>query len=353
LNINKTATATATAAALKIAIKRNGDIIFYKNYAPTLTAVNTLVSVEVDSRMIELTAGDEIEIYLTFECTIASSEAWAITIMLTTTTIYKNSVTRWYGEGSTVEISSILPDQTAREFIKFIVDTFNLKVYTDVRTQTVTLKAGEILNDIHTVDCWEVEEELENNYNTELKFISDMNTLVDENELISVDSAETKEVTIPISRQFFGSCYRLFNNTSTLIPVCWKDGNPEIWNAFYPVSNSKMKARILKYIGQISQSYTLTYGGSTSTNSVTRTYIPAFQEIAIRQLFINDSLTERRYFECYAKLDILKLYNNAYFEGKIKLVDKYSNFVDIVRLVEAQQVSGDVFKLVCNSLNLE
>jgi len=122
-------------------LMKNSTILVFETTTPLNGVVDT---VSLDSGYINIEAGDEIYVKATLTDIVDNplfnieSYTW---IIINTTSTLTNDTRDWYGEGSTVEISDILPDTTQIAFLKGIFQLFNVIPLTDNKRRIVYLNA--------------------------------------------------------------------------------------------------------------------------------------------------------------------------------------------------------------------
>lgn len=104
--------------------------------------------------------------------------------------------------------------------------------------------------------------------------------------------------------------------------------------------------RILRKVSSIPGSYLLTYVGDSGLESEEQTEVLQFVEPDIRDLHLYNCSKERKVIECFAKLNLNKLYNNTYFKNEVTLISMATK-VPLLNgiIMKAEQIEGLIYKL--------
>jgi len=303
---------------------------------------NNDLSVYCDTYPTEFTASDQLEVRVRWNADL-SDTSWTLTIAQNTGCIFYNSVSRYYGAGSTVDLSVLMPDMKALDFFSMVCNYMNF--YTFYREETHVLEIEHGRQDKGTV--WDVTPEKVSEgvvakANYTLEFNTDKAQPPDD---VYVDNSGQYEdsISFKVSRTLINDCLRLLNDTRALIPVLWSEGDPLNWfNVIDPPEwETKGNYRLLRFTGTESYNYTLTYGGDDSDTDEARTQIPVFEELNIDEFHRYElTVMEQSTIEFVAQVDMNKLYNQSYFKSPI-WVDGYGKYwIDT-----AEQVKGNIYKI--------
>ena len=252
--------------------KNSGTVIIQQNDSSTSPSVTKTAN--LSTGYIELTQGDAIyaSFYVISRNTGGSSESAADINVLGTS--FFNAVSRYYGYGSTVEMSSILPDVLATDFLNDVFNYFALFPLYDVELRKVYLyqmqPSQTVINlsdRINTSDG--VTFELPENVNFKLSFADDGNDkfykFAVENNYIEDGSYEldngakdTKE--IRLAR--FSDTYMDYPDFLSSTPADnWQFRIPKLWSDLTGAKwSTKFNLRILYYEGHAEFSYTMNHG---------------------------------------------------------------------------------------------
>lgn len=347
---------TVTGETCEMQLKRNGTTIFkqiisvpsaWKSGDPVFDATGTL-----DTKYRQFTAGDEITIYLYFTGEITNGTNWTITVSQGSGCNFYNDISRWYGYGSIVDFSKIVPDMTALEFISNVFDYLNIYTFYKNETKYLEIRQGrKLLTSADNLELLQIIENITEPLNHWLRYNTDKAApLLDE--YIDNTGHEDLDSNFTFSRTLVDNSRRLFGNTTYSIPILWesKDLNPlDMRTRFTPPEwVTKGNLRILLYDGaaDIGANYDLSYGGSTTQNVSNVKVFPAFSEVDVEELHRYDLSLEGTIIKAICKLPIAKLYDQTYFKSPVSVVG-----VGLFWILEAEQIEGNIFNVTLESAN--
>jgi len=150
---------------------------------------------------------------------------------------------------------------------------------------------------------------------------------------------------LPVSRTLIDACFRLFQETDSVVPLLWEatDKNPSVWAQRFdaPKWTTKAAMRLLRYNGTTAcTGYTITFGGSLDTNEDTLTSYPSFAEIEYVNLFRYDLSQQDITVTGYCRLPMYDLYSQALFSSPVWLTGYGAAWLE-----QAEQIRDDVFKV--------
>ena len=305
-----------------------------------LDAFNSITE-EMDTMPVELTADDQIYVRVIWD-TATSGYPYTLTITQGGDEVFYNSVSRYYGAGSTVSFSRLVPDMKALDLFEMVCNYLNL--YTFYREETHVLEIQHGRQDQSSAATFypvDYSEEVQPMVNYE--FVQNTDKALPPDNIYVDNSAPYEDsLSFKFSRTLFGNCMRLIADTSVLIPILWSDGDPENWfNVIDPPEwKTKGNYRILRYTGTESYSYTLTYGGDYTANSETKTVIPVFEEVDIEAFHRYETvIMEGSGVVFYSPVDMNRLYNQDYFKSPVMVYG-----FGMYWIKEAEQISGNIYK---------
>ena len=280
LFIDVTVTITASGGRsgnLVLRLKKNGTEYISKTIAIANTEINNLTGT-LDTQLIELTAGDEIDFYVYF---LGSANAATYAEVRFNDAIMANSVLRWYGNGSTVQMSKILPDTNTLEFLADVFSYFGLYPFYNVEEKILNLyqlKATNTINDISAkVDLDSgVSFEIPEPVNYYLKFATDsadkqMQFAID-NKLMEDGNYEyniEKKETVDIKLKLLCNTFMDFSSLSQGVKI------PTLWADLTGLKHStKFGLRLLYYSGDAAITYNLNHGLDSGVITTARTTAP-------------------------------------------------------------------------------
>lgn len=244
----------------------------------------------IDSKFIELQQNTVIrfEIYLEFSYTFfdvpfpfSGETNFELTF---NTLITTNQMSRYYGAGSVVKLSEILPDMSTLKFLGSLFKTLGVNVYYNHLTNEAELHAMSLEGAVAEIDVYDVEERIEEAQNIRLKFNTDKVQQPGDEVIRFGGAKDDKEIKFDFSRTLFYSCYRLFNEINSQISVLWDSENPlhhpRFINYVIPAHKTSGNLRIIEYEKRkTGVRYYQTYGYAMSINEALRTSMPVFKEI--------------------------------------------------------------------------
>jgi len=338
---------TIDSVYLTISLKKNASTIFYRTYLATDLYFSDnvcLIDLEIDTLPTEFRSDQEISIWATFAGNVTPilDDTWILYLNQLSGTRFYNTVSRYYGAGSTVELGELMPDMKALDFISKVSKYLNLySFYREERRTLETQHGRQETAPVKTIDPVLVSETVENLANYELQFNTDKAQPPDD---IYFDNGGFVEdaIKFDFSRTLISDCYRLFGEASTQIPVLWEDGNPLTWDEITEPPKWKTKAnlRILKIKSNTIVYYTMTFGGDVDENSTLAEKRYQFEEVDIEAYHKYDLELEQSGITLTARIEIDKLYDQTYFKSPLWITG-YGRYW----LTEAEQISGDLYKL--------
>ena len=350
LRFQRQVTATLVGETARIYFKKNGTQFYSLPLAVDLSVeIYNEFTGTLDSKPIEFEAGDTIEVWIEFTGEITYSGTWNVDAIQGLGSKFYVVPSRWYGAGSTVEVTKILPSMVVSDFLKQTLALLNADVYFNENTNAVSLVVGyKQAAPVAQVEVWNYAETLEDKANTILQFKTDKARPQPDKLIKIVGAKDTVTSDINYSRTLVAPCTRLFTSTDVQIPVLWQAGDPLDFSQADTPPERKTTAnlRILRKAAAVNGSYLLSYGGVLASNSETQSTVLQMQEVDIRSLHIQSCSIERKLIQCNAKLDVSKLYDNTYFKNEITIVDR-RNSVKLLngQLVKAEQIEFDIYKL--------
>lgn len=343
---------TITSPSFVMSIKRNGTTIFEHTQTPDFsTSPNDILTGSLNTRYIELTAGDVITIHAYFEAGTDADGKYYIDVYETT---FENKVSRWYGVGSTISISSILPDMDIKEFLGKLFSYLNIDPFFDEHTRVLLLRTGLIQDVSGSVQCWDFGERIEEQTNVILKYASDK-MLATANDYIITGNYNDSSINFDFSKTYFGTCFRLFKDTETKIPVLWASGDPSKFDQIYtpPKHQTAGNLRVMRKgdaTTPVSKTYAYTFGGDTTTNSASRLTVLQFYDIDTRSLHLTNATLENVTVTFNARLELAKLYDLTYFKSPLRITNRRTGSVlGNFKILMAEQLGGDVFRVMALS----
>jgi len=365
-------------------------------YPATPSPVTTVETVHtLDTKPIELQAGDIVTIYIWFSGTSTATGAWTSTLDFYQETNLYNILSRYYGADSTVEINALMPDMLALDFLSKISNYINLNTFYRDELHTLQIEHGrKELVPIVEITPVDVSEILEEKSNYTLKFSTDKmqppddiyvdfssvgesradtisTALSDHIARVQTDGGTIEDITatrtllttiydlssttdyrysnnieseisFSFSRTLISYCERAFNETDTLIPVLWSDGDPLDWSQNFdpPAWSTKGNLRILEFEGMADGDYFLTSGENYLSNISLKTTYPKFKEPDIEAFHRYELDNEGTSITITSRIDVSKLYDQTYFKNPVFVVGYGRFWMD-----EAEQIKGDIYKI--------
>lgn len=285
IQVNQFGFASVSFTALFRIMVNGSDVLEIEE---TGTSPSATINILMQTGFMEFAKDDVIYIdfYIISTNTGGSSES---AVDINPTGVYfKNELSRWYGYGSTVEMSAILPDITALDFVNDIFNYFCLFPFYDVEGRVVNLT--QLKTDPESFDISErinpkdgVTFEIPENTNFKLSFADDSN---DKYYKFAVDNGiveggsyeldngakETKEIRLnKLSDTFMD--YPDISSTDTSenfqfkIPKLWSDLTGSKWA-------TKFNLRILYFEGIADFTYKLNHGIDTGVVQTTMDAVP-------------------------------------------------------------------------------
>jgi len=316
---------------LTFSIKKNGTDLIRVRTIETLTSglynIIDLTDIEVDTKPIQLSAGDVITFHTEL---FGNIKSFSIGTMLfarqdLTTTVISNQLSRWYGAGSTIEVSTIVPDMTVLDFIKAVLNDFNLDVFYNDLTGQALIRSGKDMSVAGTLVLFNWEQDIQQQADVLLEFKHDKARVPDDY-LIKFSSPTRDEEVIDMAtaRTYVGSCWRLFGNSTAQIPVLWQAGDPADWQQaeLPPAQLTTAALRFVQRLPNASQPYKLTYGGDAAQNEDTISSALQLTDIDYRTLHLYDrSLQDVVISGRVVNIPINKLADMTYFRRPVEVID--------------------------------
>jgi hypothetical protein len=236
-----------------------------------------------------------------------------------------------------------MPDLKASELFAKISNYMNFYSFYREELRTLEIQHGRKAESTGSiVTPREPAEELTERVN----YWVDLNTdkvLPPESLYIDNGAATDERIRFDFSRTLIADCVRVFASTDPQVPVLWTDGDPLNWSYILrpPAWVTKANLRILRYNGQGSGNYRLTYGGSSSANYSSRTQYPMFVEPDVVMFHTFElRVMEGAAIEIIGRVTVGQLYDQTMFKQPV-WVEGYG----VYWLDEATQMSGDIYKL--------
>ena len=264
---------------------------------------------------------------------------------------FYNDTSRWYGEGSTVEMSNVVPDISALDFLSKVFNYLNIYAY--YRPEIKTLEIAITREDEPeqtTLELVDIEQQFDERTNYWLRFATDKAGAPDDI-YFDNDQGIDAEIKFDLSRTLISDCFRVFRASSVQIPILWEGGDksPLRWEDRFspPAWKTKANLRILQFDGRLDMTtltpagtYNLTFGGNATSNNENRKVIPLFSEIDIETLHRYDLELQGETLTGTCRLDFAKLKDQSLFKYPVWITG-YGKYW----LLEAEQINGDLFKL--------
>lgn len=263
-----------------------------------------------------------------------------------------NQMSRYYGAGSVVKLSEILPDMNTLKFFNSLFKTLGINVFYNHLINEVELHVENMLKPVGEIAVFDVEERVEETQNIQLKFNTDKVQQPGDEVITFSGAKEDKEVKFDFSRVLFYSCYRLFNETNSKVSVLWDSENPlhhpRFINYVVPTHKTSGNLRVIEYEKRkTGVRYYQTYGYELSSNEALKTSMPVFKEINYVEHQRWQYSAEPVTIIAKAKLNqrqVWGLYMQEYF--KYQVVLKTENGEAMQGWVEeAEQLEGDIYKI--------
>jgi len=301
----------------------------------------------IDTKYVELTAGTRVSVYVqvTGEAQVATGQTSAFSINITDSPVEMDT-SRYYGAGSTVDITPLLPDISALEFISKVFKYLNIYTFYREETKTLELYSGRADTvEADEIELIEVSEQFEEPANYWFRFATDKAAAPDD---LYLDNGKDidKELKFDFSRTLISDSFRVFNSVTNVIPVMWQGDNvsPLKWqDRFSPPSwSTKGNLRVLEYLGKESVGdYYQTYGNVNDTNWASRKLYPKFAEIDPRELYRYELTLQGVTLVGKAQIrSIWNLYDQSWFKRPL-----YVKGYGVYWLEKAEQINGDMYKL--------
>lgn len=348
-----------------IAFFLNGSIFYSEDITLTwgdrLGVYEAYTSGYLDSKWIDLSTGDIIDFRIQYQGDITCSGLWYAGIFdvvnFTTVTggwddsyqriapVFYNEVTRWYGAGSKVEISKVLPDRPALDLLRDIFNSMNLYAFTDEDQKLLKIRHGrDLIKESRVVTFDQPQEQLNEITNTWLRFQTDKAAALLDPYLDSGGTVD-RDFGFPVSQTYVGQCFRLFQEIASEIPVLWDDlqTDPRVWGQRFspPKYVTKGNMRIMIYTGNTAcTGYPLTYGRGFTTNETTRTQYPAFVDCDWIAYHRYDLSQQEITVTGYSRLPMYDLYSQKLFSSPVWLTGYGAGWIE-----QAEQIRDDVFKV--------
>jgi len=324
-------------------IEQNGTSIYIRTWNTgdiTFVGNNADITHELDTKPTEFEEGDTIAVWVSFTGNIEITGAWIMYLHQLSGSMFYNSVSRYYGANSTVSLR--LPDMKALTFINDLCNYLNFYTFYIQEVKILEIEHGRRDTFIATnIAARDESEGVSQMANYELKHNTDKAAPLDDYYFDNSGYYE-EVISFKFSRTLINDCFRLFGEQDSQIPILWKDGDPLNWSEVTtpPKWITKGNMRILKYMGNETTSYALTFGGNSSDNEDTITSYPTFEEVDVEAFHRYDLEIEYSSIEIVARVDISKLYDHTYFKNQL-WIEGFGKYW----LQEAAQMKGNVYKL--------
>jgi hypothetical protein len=343
-------------ARISFEIRKNGTALHRNRAIRTLTGNNwSTTDIVVDTMPIELTAADEITAYILIEydSQLTSPNTSAYFAVVGAGSI-EGTVSRWYGAGSTVQLSEILPDTNVLTWLGGLFKYLNIDVFYQLETNQIELWQGAQEQPvIATIDVFDYEEKLTERLDYELAYTTDK-ALPPANDTITFTDAQgDQQIAFDYSRTLIAPCYRLTNEMNTMIPVLWNELNPNSYidQQAPPRADTKGNMRIVRFVSRDDAFFTVTFGGDVDTNSSSDDFKnPRVDELPIKELWHQSLTPEIVQVECYAELTAVQvraMYNQSWFKQPLTLRNRDTGAIyGTAKLLEAEQAGNRIYKLI-------
>ncbi len=302
------------------------------------------LTVNANTHPTEFTASDQLSVKVIWDVG-TSTYPFTLTITQGTTAEFFNTVSRYYGAGSTVEVSTLMPDMKALDFVSMVCNYMNF--YTFYREELKVLEIEHGRDDKPTVGDsitpQQITEVAVAKSNYMLKFSTDKAAPLED---IYVDNGGQYEdaLNFKFSRTLMNDFVRLFADIRALVPVLWNESNPLAWENVIdpPKWVTKGNYRLMRYTGNdTSYSYTLTYGGDSADDEDTISTYPVFEELDIEAFHRYEiTVMEQSEINFVNPIDTNRLYNQDFFKAPI-WVDGYGKYW----IEQAKQVRGNIYNI--------
>ena len=334
-------------ARLTLSIERNGSPI-----ARWMEVVATdkldVPAKQINLHPIELTNGDEINVRVILEATVSfpfGGTQSRFTLEMERVE-FSNSASRWYGSGSNVKISDILPDLTISDYLRLLVESLGIEIVHDqLAGRTYVIYGGVDQTPAAKIEDYErLTIDNEPAANIKLIYKTDKAAPKPNEAYIVGDSAEVEEYSVNLSRTLIARCGRLLGyNYGIEVPILWQAGNPldEYQSMSPPAFQTLANLRILRRLPNTSSgvNYVQTFAGSVAQTEEVKTTLVRFDEPDIWQLLAPRLARKRQSIEVVARVDVSALVSGAWFRRPIHVAGM------LIQVVEAEQLDGDVFKI--------
>lgn len=340
---------TANRARVTVAIERNGSAISRWSNIETVTAGTIDIGAkQIDLHPIELTNGDEIRVRVTIEATVSfpfggTQSRFAVLIDRAELT---NNVSHWYGAGSQVAVRDIVPDMTVNEYIRWMVEVLGVEVYHDQLAARTYVRYGGI--DQTPAARVENYERLtignDAPANVQLIYRTDKAAPPPNEAYIIDESLDTERKEIPVSRTRFAHCGRLLGyNYGHEVPTLWQAGNPldQSQATMPPAHQTTAAMRVVRRLpnAMAAVSFRQTFAGSLAQTEEFKTRLVRFAEVDHWQLLAPRALRVRQTVELVARVNVANLIGGSWFRRPLHVAGQ------LVELIEAEQLNGDVYRL--------
>lgn len=346
LTYTRPATATVSSLSATVQIRRNGSAAVTQAVTVDLsTLVNDTVTGEVDLLPMEMQSGDTVAVVATFDGQIVpdGGGAWAVSLTETNTensNYFYNELSRWYGTGSTVEISDILPSMSVIDFLRAVTSALAIEIYYDDANGIVTLKAGgHNTGQTIEVEVFNIERSIDEIQSVVVEFETDKVRQPGSYFYDKDDSTSEATVKLPVARTLRTRCGRV----GITIPTLWNSGDPLASEQYFlpPAQKTRGAMRIVRKLPALTDSYTLTYAGGSATQST----VLNLQDVDYYALNVYDYCRAPVTYTATARMDVEKFRSMEYFKKYLLIRDRYTNEGFLTQLISAEQIDQNLFKL--------
>jgi hypothetical protein len=331
---------------------KNGTAIHRSDYGEkSLTVVGSSYSfpntgeykIILNSRPIEVAKNDQISFDVLINLWTRNSNVLDTYAMRIHSAKFEITPSRWYGAGSKIEISDILPDKRVLDWFRDLFKYLNIDVFYRKETNQVTLIHSVFDKEaVARLEVWDYEEDLAEKTNYLLEYNTDKQ-VPPENETLDFGGLTTETVKFSYSRTYFQECFRLIDEQ---IPTLWEQNDPRKFNSEVPERKTESNSRLLTYRETNSTGYNLTFGGELDQSETTDgAAVALWQELRIKEFWANSLSKENTNVQFKAKLtteQILNFYNQSYFKAPIEIYNGDWS-LGLVQVLEAQQMGGTIF----------
>jgi len=297
---------------------------------------------DFDTKPTYFVAGDEIISRVLWTITANSNEPRYALGIVENYVNFSNYVSRYYGAGSTVEVSKLLPDMPALKFFSMICNALNIYTYYREETHILECELGRMMKPaVLQITPVEQGEDVKDNVNYRITFDTDKSLTPED---IVLDNGKSTEqiIKIDVSRTYVSNCMRLLYDSTIKLPVLWDDSSPNDWLTVpeFPEWKTKGNYRLLRYKGQQSKTYYLTYGGDDTYKETLRSELPFFEDIDYLSLFRFETFEDQSLITFIARIDINYIYSQDIFKAPV-----YIEGCGTYWVVECKQKRGDIFQI--------